>query len=69
MLSLQQKDPLQDYFRISSVCAVLKTWFNLNLMLLECLYSEMQGTTLFSADLGRVSGLKHKPKSTYPQKQ
>lgn len=55
-LFIKQKDSLLDCFKIPSVCAALKIWFNLNLIFLECVYLKIQGTSsLYSVDWYRVA--------------
>ena len=55
-LFIQQKDSLPDCFKVPSICAGLKIWFNLNLIFLECIYLKIQGTSLlYFVDWYRVA--------------
>lgn len=46
---------MQEYLKSSSLYTVFKIWFNLNLMFVECIYSAIQGTAVFSVDFYRVA--------------
>lgn len=46
---------MQGYLKTSSAYTVIKTWFNLNLMFVECISSAIQGTTVFPVDVYRVA--------------